>query len=86
MSQEHKNVINAIRSWDHVTGPFFISINEPPKTSLIVVHKLLLDSEFYASSCQFKQGIRRFSISGAHAHWVGSTNTPSHATKELKMR
>src|SRR6218665_3472771 len=30
--------------------------------------------------------ISRFSVSGAHAHWVGSTNTPSHATKELKMR
>jgi len=28
--------------------------------------------------------ISRFSISGAHVHWVGSTDTPSHATKELK--
>ena len=26
--------------------------------------------------------ISRFSISGAHAHWVGSLDTPSHATKE----
>jgi len=30
--------------------------------------------------------ISRFSISGAHVHWVGSTDTSSHATKELKMR
>src|SRR6218665_8911 len=30
--------------------------------------------------------ISRFSVSGAHAHWVGSTDTPSHAIKELKMR
>jgi len=30
--------------------------------------------------------ISRFSVSGAHAHWVGSTDTPSHATKKLKMR
>src|SRR6218665_171779 len=28
--------------------------------------------------------ISRFSISGAHAHWVGSLDTPSHATKGNK--
>jgi len=30
--------------------------------------------------------ISPFTVTGAHAHWVGSTDTPSHATKELKMR
>src|SRR6218665_714846 len=30
--------------------------------------------------------ISSFSVSGAHAHWVRSTDTPSHSTKELKMR
>src|SRR6218665_3402601 len=29
--------------------------------------------------------ISPFTVTGAHAHWVGSTDTPSHATKELKM-
>jgi len=27
-----------------------------------------------------------FTVTGAHAQWVGSTDTPSHAAKELKMR
>jgi len=31
-------------------------------------------------------GISPFTVTGAHAHWVGSTDTPSHATKELEMR
>jgi len=30
--------------------------------------------------------ISRFSVSGEHALWVGSTDTPSHAIKELNMR
>src|SRR6218665_1145069 len=30
--------------------------------------------------------ISPFTVTGAHAHWVGSTDTPSHAAKELKMR
>ncbi|PGH38284.1 MAG: hypothetical protein CRN43_16125 [Candidatus Nephrothrix sp. EaCA] len=30
--------------------------------------------------------ISPFSVSGAHGHWVGSTDTPSHSTKELEMR
>ena len=30
--------------------------------------------------------ISRFTVTGAHAHWAGSTDTPSYATKELKMR
>ena len=28
--------------------------------------------------------ISLFSMSGAHAHWVGSLDTPSHATKGKK--
>jgi len=28
--------------------------------------------------------ISRFSMSGVHAHWVGSLDTPSHATKGKK--
>src|SRR6218665_2241276 len=28
--------------------------------------------------------ISRFTVSGADAHWVGSTDPPSHSTKELK--
>src|SRR6218665_3936634 len=31
-------------------------------------------------------GISPFTVTGAHAHWVWSTDTPSHAAKELKMR
>src|SRR6218665_3318393 len=30
--------------------------------------------------------ISPFTVTGAHAHWVGSTDTPSHTAKELKMR
>ena len=30
--------------------------------------------------------ISRFTVSGAHAHWVVSTDTPSHSSKELEMR
>jgi len=39
-----------------------------------------------ASDNTTSQNISRFSVSGAHARWVGSTDTPSHATKELEMR
>src|SRR6218665_1443341 len=30
--------------------------------------------------------ISPFSVSGAHGHWVGSTDSPSHSTKELELR
>jgi len=30
--------------------------------------------------------ISPFTVTGAHEHWVGSTDTPSHAAKELRMR
>ena len=44
-----------------------------------------IDTLMVVDSCA-QIPISRFSISGAHTHWVGSTDTPSHATKELKMR
>ena len=31
-------------------------------------------------------GSNPFTVTGAHAHWVGSIDTPSYAAKELKMR
>jgi len=39
-----------------------------------------------ATLCSENITISPFSVSGAHGHWVGSTDTPSHSTKELEMR
>jgi len=50
---------------------------------------LIVALDFYSahkSEVAWNQLISPFKVTGAHAHWVGSTNTPSHATKELKMR
>jgi len=40
--------------------------------------------EFVQCTLLSSNPISRFIISGAHAHWVGSLDTPSHATKEKK--
>ena len=44
----------------------------------------LINKHVLKTALDYALCISRFSISGAHAHWVGSLDTPSHATKGKK--
>ena len=73
-----------LRQFAHPPSPP-LKFTYPPLALSSATFLSRLKTELFKLSYPESRPISRFSISGAHAHCVGS-DTPSHATKELKMR